>query len=43
VKEAILKDKQIFLRIFDAVIDLIYDYHNEMKEWAKSVDDLLKN
>ena len=40
-KEAILKDK-VFV-IFDAVIDLIADFHSEIKEWAKKVDDLLKD
>jgi Vacuolar 14 Fab1-binding region len=43
VKEAILKDRATFLRIFDSVIDLIYDYHSDILEWAKKVDDLLKN
>lgn len=43
VKEAILRDKITFLRIFDSVIDLIYDTHSDTCEWAKKVDDLLKN
>jgi Vacuolar 14 Fab1-binding region len=42
VKEAILKDN-LFMKIFDAVIDLICDQSTETKDWAKSVDDLLKN
>ena len=41
-KEAILKDK-VFFTIFDAVIDLIADFHSEIKDWAKKVDDLLKD
>lgn len=32
-----------FLRIFDSVIELIYEYHSEIVEWAKKVDELLKN
>lgn len=45
VREAILDNKEIFGKIFDAVIDLMYDSisSQELKEWAKSVDDLLKN
>jgi hypothetical protein len=43
VKEAILKDRQNFLRIFDSVIEMIYDRNSEIIEWAKKVDDLLKN
>jgi vacuole morphology and inheritance protein 14 len=43
VKEAILRDKATFLKIFDSVINLIYDYHQEITQWAKKVDDLLKN
>jgi len=37
-KEAILKNKQFF-EIFDATIDLIADFHSEIKDWAKKVDD----
>ena len=41
-KEAILQDKQFF-EIFDEIIDLIGDLHSEIKDWAKKVDDLLKD
>lgn len=41
-KEAILQDKQFF-EIFDEIIDLISDFHSEIKDWAKKVDDLLKD
>lgn len=43
VKEAILRDRDTFQRIFNSVIDLIYARENEITEWAKKVDDLLKN
>jgi hypothetical protein len=43
VKEAVLRDRDTFQRIFNAVIDLIYARENEITEWAKKVDDLLKN
>jgi len=38
-----LKDKNTFKDIFDAVLDMINDINNEAVEWAKKVDDLLKN
>jgi hypothetical protein len=41
-KDAILLDKQFF-EIFDEIIDLIQDFHSEIKDWAKKVDDLLKD
>ncbi|CDW77902.1 vac14 family protein [Stylonychia lemnae] len=41
-KDAILHDKQFF-EIFDEIIDLIQDFHSEIKDWAKKVDDLLKD
>ncbi len=49
VREAILDNKEIFKSIFDSVIDMMYDNTNsksqdaDLKDWAKSVDDLLKN
>jgi len=50
VREAILDKQEIFKRIFDAIINLIIDSTTtstattgDIKEWAKSVDDLLKN
>ena len=43
MKEAILRDRTTFLNIFDRVIDLIYDKNSDVTEWAKKVDDLLKN
>ena len=45
VKEAILDRQEIFKKIFDGIINLMIDSAtvNELKEWAKSVDDLLKN
>jgi hypothetical protein len=41
-KEAILQSKD-FLKVFDEVIDLITDVNSEVREWAKKVDDLLKD
>ena len=32
-----------FLRVFDEVINLITDVTVEVREWAKKVDDLLKD
>jgi Vacuolar 14 Fab1-binding region len=43
VKEAILDDTEMFKNIFNKVLDLIYEIQSEVKDWAKSVDDLLKN
>jgi hypothetical protein len=43
VKEAILRDKNTFKSIFDAIIGMINDRDYETVEWAKKVDDLLKN
>jgi hypothetical protein len=42
VKEAILRDKDTFKSVFDAVLSAINN-RNETVEWAKKVDDLLKN
>mmetsp|Transcript_39951 Transcript_39951/g.38510 ORF Transcript_39951/g.38510 Transcript_39951/m.38510 type:complete len:164 (+) Transcript_39951:182-673(+) len=41
-KETILNE-QDFLRIFDEVLSLITDTNLEVREWAKKVDDLLKD
>ena len=46
MREAILEKQDIFKRIFDAIITLMIDSTNagtDLKDWAKSVDDLLKN
>ncbi len=46
MREAILDKQEIFKKIFDAIINLMIDSTTttpELKEWAKSVDDLLKN
>ncbi len=44
-KDSILQDKKdkMFFRIFDGIIDLIADFHSDVKDWAKKVDDLLKD
>jgi hypothetical protein len=44
-RDAILQDKKdkMFFRIFDGIIDLIADFHSDVKDWAKKVDDLLKD
>lgn len=41
----ILQDKKdkMFFRVFDGIIDLIADFHSDVKDWAKKVDDLLKD
>jgi hypothetical protein len=41
-KEAILVEHE-FLKVFDEVIALITDTNPEVREWAKKVDDLLKD
>lgn len=41
-KDAILQDK-LFFEIFEEIIDLISDFQSEIKEWAKKVDDQLKD
>lgn len=41
-KEAIIKCKEFF-KIFDGIIDLITDLNADVREWAKKVDDLLKD
>jgi hypothetical protein len=43
--QAILLDKKdkMFFKIFDGIIDLIADFHSDVKDWAKKVDDLLKD
>ena len=33
----------MFFRVFDGIIDLIADFHSDVKDWAKKVDDLLKD
>lgn len=47
VREAILDKQEIFKKIFDGIINLIIDSatttDKDIVEWAKSVDDLLKN
>ena len=45
VKEAIFDDNEKFQNIFVNVLDLIYVKQDgvELKEWAQSIDDLLKN
>lgn len=51
VREGILDKQEIFKKIFDAIINLIIDSttlkddggQGSLKDWAKSVDDLLKN
>ena len=44
-KDSILQDKKdkMFFKIFDGIIDLISDFHSDVKDWAKKVDDLLKD
>ena len=41
-KETILQEQE-FLKIFDEVLALITDTNVEVREWAKKVDDLLKD
>ena len=38
-----MREKETFKKIFDSVISLINERNPEIMEWAKKVDDLLKN
>lgn len=41
-KEGIVRTKEFF-KIFDGIIEMVCDLNGEVREWAKKVDDLLKD